>query len=207
MKRKEHKENLLNIIASECEKYSKLFLVKISHPLSKILQEVRKECRPGNLFLGKNRVMVKGIEKYSNKEQNKEIMKLVPKFKQGLGIYFSNDSFDDIQKKLKQFKEEVYANEGDVSLKTIIIPVGQIFQEQESCLTYIEPKLRKEGMKTYLEKGIVLNKEEFIVCTAGKEISQKSANILRLLKIKVSVFKIEIVAYYSEDKVSFLIKD
>jgi mRNA turnover protein 4 len=94
-----------------------------------------------------------------------------------------------------RYGEKDFARSGDKATETVKLPAGPLAQFAHS----IEPHLRKLGLPTSLQKGIITLLQDYTVCVKGVELSPEAANVLKLLGIAQATFKITLTHAYSED--------
>ncbi|KAJ1637953.1 hypothetical protein T492DRAFT_900566 [Pavlovales sp. CCMP2436] len=63
----------------------------------------------------------------------------------------------------------------------------------------IEPYLRKLGLPTKLDCGVVTLLKNHTVCTAGEKLSADQAKLLQLLDVKLAQFKVSLRAAWTDD--------
>lgn len=67
-----------------------------------------------------------------------------------------------------------FAKSGFVAKETVALPAGPLLDFSFS----MEPQLRTLGLPTQLEKGVIVLREEYVVCRAGTHLSPEQAQIL-----------------------------
>lgn len=87
-----------------------------------------------------------------------------------------------------------YARGGFEATETVILPEGPMEEFSHS----IEPHLRKLGMPTKLEKGIVTLYKSYTVCEKGKVLTPEQARILKLIAKPMAKFKLTIKCSWSK---------
>jgi len=63
----------------------------------------------------------------------------------------------------------------------------------------IEPYFRKLGVDTKLVNGKIRLLNPYVACRAGQELTAEQCRVLKLIKIKVSKFRIRLVALWKND--------
>lgn len=64
----------------------------------------------------------------------------------------------------------------------------------------IEPYLRKLGMPTKLEKGVVVLTQDFEVCKEGSILTSEQAKILELMDYRLATFKLHLKACWNKEE-------
>lgn len=67
-----------------------------------------------------------------------------------------------------------FAKSGFVAKETVALPAGPLTEFSFS----MEPQLRTLGLPTQLEKGIIVLREDYVVCRAGTHLSPEQAQLL-----------------------------
>jgi len=63
----------------------------------------------------------------------------------------------------------------------------------------LEVTVRKWGMPTKLDKGKVINLEDYTVCKEGKVMDSNQTALLKLFGIATAEFKVQALAYWSKE--------
>ena len=80
-------------------------------------------------------------------------------------MLFTNRKVGEVVEFFDKFEVQEYAHSGQIAPMTIIIEVGtNIF---ERCGHSIEPYLRKLGVDTKLDKGMIVLNTDYTACVMG----------------------------------------
>lgn len=71
----------------------------------------------------------------------------------------------------------------------------------------IEPHLRKLGMPTKLERGIVTLHNEYTVCEKGVTLTPEQAKILKLIGRQLATFKVNVECCFTKENGFEIIKE
>lgn len=113
------------------------------------------------------------------------------------GLLFTSHDRDTVIEWFEEYSAAEFARSGFVATETIKLPEGPLPDFSHA----IEPHLRKLGMPTKLEKGIVTLISEFIVCEKGKTLTPEQARILKLLGKQLATFKVNVECYVMNKEV------
>lgn len=145
----------------------------------------RKDSR---FFFGKNAVMQLALK---NAGVNEEFIDRV----QGQrGLLFTTHDRDTVVEWFEEYSAAEFARGGFVATETVKLPEGPLPDFSHA----IEPHLRKLGMPTKLERGIVTLYSEFVVCEKGKTLTPEQARILKLLGKQIATFKVTVECFVKE---------
>lgn len=179
-----------------------------------LLKDLRQETKKNSrFFFGKNRVMQIGLGRNEAEEIEPELHKVgaiyyemmeifkIPYFFQlserltgQCGLLFTERSKEEILDWAKDYWAVEYARGGFEATETVILPEGPMEEFSHS----IEPHLRKLGMPTKLEKGIVTLYKSYTVCEKGKVLTPEQARILKLIAKPMAKFKLTIKCSWSK---------
>lgn len=62
----------------------------------------------------------------------------------------------------------------------------------------MEPYLRKLGLPTKLEKGVVTLLKSYEVCTEGSVLTSDQAKVLELLDVRMAAFQMSLKAHWNK---------
>merc|ERR1712130_451316 len=110
------------------------------------------------------------------------------------GLLFTNTSKEEVLKYFNELQEKHFARSGFIATEKYSLPAGQL----QNCPPQMEPRLRKLGLQTKLNKGIVELIEDTIVCKKGDRLSAQQCQILELFEQEMAVFKIDILAMWKK---------
>lgn len=95
----------------------------------------------------------------------------------------------------KDYYSDEFARGGFVATEKIVLPEGPLPDFSHA----IEPHLRKLGMPTKLDKGIVTLINDFVVCEKGQTLTPEQAKILKLIGRPLAKFHVKVECSYSKD--------
>lgn len=96
------------------------------------------------------------------------LFQLSKRIKGQCGLLMTNKDVPDVLKFFKEYSEPDYARSGFVATQDVVIPQGPL----EDFSHTIEPHLRRLGLPTSLERGVIhLIKEYQVICLSFLNIS------------------------------------
>lgn len=111
------------------------------------------------------------------------------------GLLFTKEDKETVCDWFKEYSAEEFARGGFKAAETVVLPEGPLPDFSHA----IEPHLRKLGMPTSLQKGIVTLVSEYTVCKKGQTLSPEQAKILKLLNRPLAKFRINVECCYLKD--------
>lgn len=195
-KTREAKEKLINEIQACVDKYKSLFVFTIDEMRSTHFLRVRERFKANSrFFFGKNNVMAIALGKDSSSEYAHELHKVSRRLQGQCGLMFTLLSKAKVTSVLKEISAADYARAGYIAPETINLHEGPLPQFAFS----MEPQLRKLGLPTKLDKGVIFLYQNYEVCRKGEPITAEQAKILKLLDYKLSEFKVNLVSQWDKE--------
>lgn len=178
------KQKIVEDVRNCVEKFKSIYIFTFKNLRTEKMQDVRREWKPSRFFFGKNRVIAIGLGRTEEEEVQDGLHKLAKYLKGQCGVLFTDSTKDEVLEWFKDYSVEDYARSGFKTPSTIKLEEGPLKQFSHA----IEPHLRKLGMPTKLERGVVTLIKDFEVCKEGSILTPEQAKILQLLDIKLATF-------------------
>lgn len=185
------KQHIIEEIQTCCEQYENIFLFSVDNMRNGKLKDVRTEWKDSRFFFGKNRVMQLGIRRVvenCKEAEKKTLTELCDRLTGQCGLLFTNHERKVVMDWFESYTQQDFARGGFKASETVVLPEGKL----EEFSHAIEPHLRKLGMPTKLDRGIVALYKEFTVCEEGQVLTSEQARILKLLGRPIAEFKMNI---------------
>lgn len=198
---KERKNDLMENIREAVEKYENVVLVEFDQQRNVHVKEVRQRFANGRLFFGKNKLMQLALGTTPETEVEENLHQMAQEVVGQVGLLLTDEPIEAVQKYFEEFRPVDFAKSGFVATRTISLPRGE--DTFKSMSHAIEPHLRTLGLPTQLNNGKIIMLGDHVVCTEGKELTVDSAQILKLLDIKMSAFQLTPKAVYSKKDHTF----
>uniref|UniRef100_F1LDP0 Ribosome assembly factor mrt4 n=1 Tax=Ascaris suum TaxID=6253 RepID=F1LDP0_ASCSU len=194
-KTKESKKTLVKDIRDSVDTYANLFVFNVDNMRATKFVEVRQKFKANSrFFFGKNNVMAVALGRDTNTEYANQLSKVSSMLKGQCGLMFTNADKEAVIKYFNEFKESDYARGGQEATETVELPEGPLPQFSFS----MEPQLRKLGLPTRLDKGVITLTSNYVICTEGGRLTAEQARLLKLLQYKTSIFKINLLAHWTK---------
>ncbi|XP_063394994.1 mRNA turnover protein 4 homolog [Cydia fagiglandana] len=190
------KQKTIEEIRNCLTKYEHIFLFTVDNMRNAKLKDLRHEWKDSRFFFGKNKVMAIALGRTKSDEVEDQLNLLSKKIKGQCGLLMTNRDVVDVLQWFNDFSESEYARSGFVATEDVILPQGPL----EDFSHTIEPHLRKLGLPTTLERGVVTLIKEYQVCKKGAVLTPEQASILKLLGKQIAEFKVTIKCHWSKGK-------
>ncbi|CAI6009577.1 unnamed protein product, partial [Closterium sp. NIES-65] len=200
-KGREQKESLVEAVRAAVEEYSDVYVFEFDNMRNTKLKELRDElkgvCR---FFLGANKVLQVALGRDKATEQREGLHRCSELIEGHRGLLFTSLPKEQVEKRFNELAEPDFARTGSIATSTVELPEGPLTQFSHD----MEPFLRKQGMPVRLNRGVIDLVADFTVCTEGQPLSPEAATILRLLGEKMAVFRLHLLARWTDGSFELL---
>lgn len=190
------KEKLIAQLQECLERFTHIFVFSVESMKNEKMKEVREAWRGSKFFMGKNKVMAYALGRDESTEQKKNLHMLAQHVTGNCGLLFTNCTKEEVLQYFDGFAEPHYARSGATASRSFEIPAGPI----EHLPFNMEPQLRKLGLPTSLQHGVIQLATNVTVCNEGDELTPEQCKILELWGIQMAMFKIKIHCMWKEGK-------
>ena len=109
------------------------------------------------------------------------------------GIVFTHLNKEDVMRAMKEKETKDFARVGQIATETIVCPEGQVKNADDVPMSHtLEATLRKHGLPTKLNKGVVECVKEKTICKRGAKLSADQCALLRQFGFKLATFKLRL---------------
>lgn len=188
------KEKLIGEVQECLDEYAFVYLFQVDNMRNTKLKDVRSKWLSSRFFLGRNKVLALGFGKTENDAYKPGTHNLTQHISGNVGVLFTNHDPEYVSTWFENYQEADFARAGDKAIETVVLPQGPLDMFAHS----IEPHLRKLGLPTSLDRGVVTLLKEYVVCKKGDVLNANNANVLKLLGKEQATFMVRITHSYSE---------
>ena len=111
------------------------------------------------------------------------------------GVVFTNLSKEDLESVMEEKTTKDFARVGQVATETIVVPEGAVMNIFGVAMSHtLEPTLRKHGLPTKLNKGVVECIKEKTICKKGMKLNADQCALLRQFGYKLATFHLYLKA-------------
>ncbi|KIW59894.1 hypothetical protein PV05_00156 [Exophiala xenobiotica] len=214
--RKELVRRLAANVQEAAQQYNYIWVFGVENIRNNFLKQVRSDLDDSRIMMGKTKVMMVGLGQNAETECVPGVSALGPYVKGEMGLLFTNREPSEIEEYFQDSLNLDYARSGTTATQEIIIPPGQLHTmygvdggEEDPLPIQIEPTLRKLGIPTRIVKGKVVleerpegamddDEEGYLVCREGDTLDSRQTNILKILGVRMSEFKIDLKAVFDK---------
>ncbi|RZB73477.1 mRNA turnover protein 4 -like, partial [Asbolus verrucosus] len=184
------KQKIVEDVRNCVEKYSSIYVFTFRNMRNEKMKEVREEWKPSRFFFGKNKVIAIGLGRNKEEEAADDLHKLSKCLKGQCALLFTDCEKKEVVEWFESYSCEDFARSGCTVDETITLPEGPLKEFSHA----IEPYLRKLGMPTKLDRGVVTLIKEYKVCERGSVLTPEQAKLLELLGHRLATFKLDLRA-------------
>lgn len=189
------KEKIVEEVRSCVDRYSSVYVYTAQNMRNALLKDVRAQWADSRFFFGRTKQIAVALGKSPESEIRDGLSGISRALlgREG-GLLFTNRPRAEVEAFFKSYEHLDYARAGFVATETHRLPAGPLHQFAHS----LEPYLRKLGMPTTLDCGVVTLQRDFNVCEAGQKLTPEQAKLLQLLKIQMAAFKLHLRAAWAD---------
>jgi len=191
----ELKQDVIKKVRDACDKYARVFVVRVENMRNNKLKEVREEWHHSKFFFGKNKVMAFALGKSETDEYKDNLHRVSACLRGQRGLLLTNSTQAEVKTWFESYSDLDFARTGCAAEKEVVLKEGPL----EGFSHSMEPQLRQLGLPTKLVKGVVTLTRDYVVCKEGDSLKPEQARVLKLLGHQMAEFKIHVVAVWSND--------
>lgn len=191
----ERKQDLIKEVRDAFNKYDKVFVYSVSNMRNTKLKDVRQDWKDSRFYFGKNKVMAVALGRFIDEDHRENLHRVSERLRGQCGLFFTNAPKDRVLDWFGEYEDADYARAGFRATQRVFLDQGPLPQFQHS----LEPHLRRLGLPTSLQKGVVTLLKDHEVCKEGEVLKPEQASILKLLGIKMATFKITMEFLWNAD--------
>ncbi|KAF6019743.1 MRTO4 [Bugula neritina] len=189
------KQTLVQEIRDCVDKYARLFTFSTHNMRNSKLREVRLEWNQSRFFFGKNKVMAVALGRTAEDEYKDNLHHICSELKGQMGLFFTNSTKEEVLRWFENYRELDYARSGCEALQTVVLESGPLNDFPYS----MEPQLRKLGLPTALQRGVINLTQDYTVCTKGSVLTPEQVQILKLFYHPMAEFKFTLHTMWSNN--------
>jgi len=153
----------------------------------------------GRLFLGKNKLLQIALGRTMADEYLDNVSRISTHIAGSVGILCTSMAHTDVEEYFTSLNIPEYAKYGTICPETITITSDVLAADYPVCMMEL---FRKLGLPVEIRNGslgLVGGRTSYEVCTKGKELTVEQCKILVHMKIKLSVFRINLLRRWEKE--------
>lgn len=168
-------------------------------------KELREKMRQSSKFcLGSNKVLKIALGSSQSEEYRTNLNELAKDVHGNAGLLFTRLKREEVLNAIGSFEVMDYARAGAEATEDIDLPAGPVLQFGEPISHTMEPTLRKHGMPTKLNKGVVELVADYTICSQGSILSPDQAALLRIFGYMLATFRLTLVGVHENESYEHL---
>lgn len=199
-KDRQWKEGLITQVRSCVEEFPSLCLFRHHNMRNELFKELREELKDTSRFvMGSNKVLQVALGKTPADELRTNLSLLSERLAGQVGLFFTKLSKDEAVRVLGEVEHEDFARAGSVVQQEFRLSAGPLSNAAGPLPHTLEPQLRKYGLPTRLNKGVVELLADHVVCRDGQQLDPNQAALLRVFGLKLATFRLTPLAWWSSE--------
>lgn len=122
------KDSLFEEVRNMADEFSHVYLFHVNSMRNAVLQQIRRDIKPGRLLLGKNRVIAKALGTTEAQEYKTGISNVASKLSGAVGLIFTNEGPEALNSTLEQYKQPDFARSGAEATRTVVLAEGPLYR-------------------------------------------------------------------------------
>ncbi|KXZ52184.1 hypothetical protein GPECTOR_10g814 [Gonium pectorale] len=196
-KDRQWKEGLLEKIRQSLDTYPNVYVFKYYNMRNESFKPLREDLKESSRFvLGSTALMQVALGKSEADEYKAGLSKLSEHVKGTVGLFFTKLSHEEVKEAFEKYVHEDFARVGSKATHDFRLTAGALSGPMGPLPHTLEPQLRKFGLPTKLNKGVVELLADYTVCRTGQKLDANAAGLLRVFDIKMAECKLKPLAVW-----------
>jgi mRNA turnover protein 4 len=194
-KDREWKGGLIESVREALDEYGSVYAFRCVNLRNNAFKDLKADLSASTrFFMGSNKVLQVALGKTEADEQRDNLHKVSAFVKGHSGLVFTNLTKEDLETSFEKYETNDFARTGSVAPETVVIEKGPVHGRHGGLMEHtLEPTLRKNGMPTKLNRGVIELLADHAVCKEGEFISPQGAILLRLFGYELAKFKMDLL--------------
>ena len=193
---RDRKSSIIDEVRGCCEAYTSAYAFAADNMRNSALKDVRAKLSGSRLFFGRTKLLTAALGRTPSEECMEGISQVAEALSGGeAGLLFTNEPRETVERVLEETQVHEYARAGSEATHDVELPAGPLQRFPHNMEAY----LRKLGLPTKLDQGVVTMLCDHVVCRAGMPLDSDQAKLLQLLEIKMALFKLTLRCRWTRD--------
>lgn len=199
-KDKQWKEGLITLVRNAVEEYPSVCVFRHHNLRNELFKDLREQLKDSSKFvMGSNKVLQVALGKSAADELRPNLCRLGEALVGQVGLLFTRLSKEETVSVLGAVEHEDFARAGNPAAHDFKLTAGPLSNASGPLPHTLEPQLRKHGLPTKLNKGVVELLADTTVCAKGQPLDPNQAALLRVFGVKMATFRITPLAWWSSE--------
>jgi len=195
------KESIVDEVRGCVDSYKACYVFSSDNMRNAALKNVRQVLNGSRIFFGRTKLLAAALGKTPSDEHRDGLSEVAAMLRgHEAGMIFTNESHETIERAFEESQTEEFSRAGTDATETVELEAGAL----DGFPHNMEPYLRKLGLPTHLNNGVVHLLAPHTVCHEGRQLDADSAKLLQLLGKKMSVFKLTLRCRWSDGDLQLL---
>ncbi|GLI63082.1 hypothetical protein VaNZ11_005984 [Volvox africanus] len=191
------KEGLLEKIRQCLDTYPNVYVFKHYNMRTERFKQLRDDLKDSSRFiLGSTSLMQVALGRSEADEYKAGLSRLSDLIKGTVGLFFTKLSLEEAKEAFENYVYEDYARVGARAVHDFRLTAGPLSGPMGPLPHTLEPQLRKFGLPTKLNKGVVELLADHAVCRTGQKLDANQTGILRIFDIKMAECRLKLLAVW-----------
>lgn len=183
------KQTIVEEVRTCADAFSSAYVVSAENMRNSALKDVRGKLAGSRLFFGRTKLLSAALGRDAASEHRDALSQVAKCLAGGeAGLLFTNESEASVRTVVHETQVDEFARAGTDANQTVELPAGPLANFPHNMEVY----LRKLGLPTRLDNGVVTLMCNHEVCKVGRELDSNQAKLLQLLGIKMARFKLSL---------------
>jgi len=188
-KGRDRKASIIDEVRECCDSYSSVYAFDADNMRNAALKDVRAKLAGSRLFFGRTKLLTAALGRSPSEEYRDGLSQVADALAGGeAGLIFTNETLDTVERVLDETQVSEFARSGTEATEDVKLPAGALSQFPHNQESY----LRKLGLPTKLDNGVITLLADHFVCRGGMSLDADQAKLLQLLGIKMALFKLSL---------------
>jgi mRNA turnover protein 4 len=194
-KDREWKGGLIENVREALDAFASVYVFRCANLRNNTFKDLKADLsETSRFFMGSNKVLQVALGKGPEDEQRDNLHKVSTHVKGHAGLVFTNLTKEDLESALAKYEVNDFARTGAVAPETVTVEKGPVHGQHGGLMEHtLEPTLRKNGMPTKLNRGVIELLADHVLCREGEHISPQGAILLRLFGHELATFKMDLL--------------
>jgi len=188
--------------------YPSIYVFRYVNMRTEQFKQLRQSLAETSKFaMGSTKMLAVALGKGESDELRPNLSQLTARLKGQVGLFFTKLDHAAVEQAFAEFEHDDFARAGSKAVHDFSLEAGPLSGPFGPLQHTLEPSLRKFGLPTRLNKGVVELLANHQVCKTGQVLDPHQAGILRVFGIKMASFTLTLVGRWHEEEYEELAGD